>query len=375
MDIIDVMLAKKIGGKSYTKSETDALLANKQDTYTADSTAWDTTPTANSTKPVTSGGTKEALDAKQDVISATNMLLSDFIVGTSESLSHNNLFRGANLTSKYTVAQLYTKVHAGDFSDLYLGDYINVSLSTSLYKKFTGTEFAEGTTYYERSGTHPAWTYAATTDTSYDSQKTYYTMSTVTETVAMMIAHFDYYMNVGDSSPITYHHVVLIPRTRLKTTSYMNPTNTTVGAYYGSEMHQTILPCYAAAFSAALEGHVRTYRDILTTAMTAATPSMGGNGMNGAATTRAWQDTNIRLMNEVMVYGCHPWSSSGNDIGCDNRQLGVFRFISPIQYERVYYWLSSVVSSAYFASVIGTGIASCSGASTANSVRPLIVFG
>ena len=29
MDIIDVMLAKKIGGKSYTKSETDALLADK----------------------------------------------------------------------------------------------------------------------------------------------------------------------------------------------------------------------------------------------------------------------------------------------------------------------------------------------------------
>ena len=301
--------------------------------------------------------------------------LADFDSMFGTALSHNDIFRGANLTSKYTVAQLYTKVHAGDFSDLYLGDYINVSLTTSLYKKFTGTEFESGVTYYERSGTHPAWTYAATTDTEYDSQKTYYTMSTVTETVAMMIAHFDYFMNVGDSSPITYHHVVLIPRTRLKTTSYMNPTNTTVGAYYNSEMHQTILPCYAAAFSAALEGHVRTYRDILTTAMTAATPSMAGNGLNGASTTRAWQDTNIRLMNEVMVYGCHPWSSSGNDIGCDNRQLGVFRFISPIQYERATFWLSSVVSSAYFAVVYGTGFAYCAHAGNAFCVRPLIVFG
>lgn len=295
------------------------------------------------------------------------------LLGTA--LSHNNLFRGANLTSKYTVAQLYTKVHAGDFSDLYLGDYINVSLNTSLYKKFTGTEFESGVTYYERSGTHPAWTYAATTDTEYDSQKTYYTMSTVTETVAMMIAHFDYFMNVGDSSPITYHHVVLIPRTRLKTTSYMNPTHTTVGAYYNSEMHQTILPCYAAAFSAALEGHVRTYRDNMTTVMTATTPSMAGNGLNGASTTRAWQDTNIRLMNEVMVYGCHPWSSSGNDIGADNRQLSVFRFISPIQYERVHYWLSSVVSSTYFAFVYSYGFAAYNGAGGATCVRPLIVFG
>ena len=289
--------------------------------------------------------------------------------------AHNNIFRGANLTSKYTVAQLYTKVHAGDFSDLYLGDYINVSLSTNLYQKFTGSVFAEGTTYYERSGEHPSWTYAATTDTEYDSSKTYYTMSVVTETVAMMIAHFDYYYNCGDSNDVNYNHVILIPRTRLKTTSYMNPTNTTVGAYYNSEMHQTILPCYAASFSTALEGHVRTWRDDLTTVMTSTTPSMAGNGLNGAATTRAWQDANIRLMNEVMVYGCHPWSSSGNDIGCDNRQLGVFRFISPIQHERADYWLSSVVSSTYFAAVYSYGSAFYGNASYALYVRPLIVFG
>lgn len=309
--------------------------------------------------------TGEQIDAK----------LADFDSMFGTALPHNNIFRGANLTSKYTVAQFYTKVHAGDFSDLYLGDYINVSLSTNLYQKFTGSAFAEGTTYYERSGTHPSWTYAATTDTEYDSSKTYYTMSVVTETVAMMIAHFDYYYNCGDSNVVNYHHVILIPRTRLKTASYMNPSSTTVGAYYNSEMHQTILPCYAAAFSAALEGHVRTYRDILTTAMTAATPSMAGNGLNGASTTRAWQDTNIRLMNEVMVYGCHPWSSSGNDIGCDNRQLGVFRFISPIQYERAAYWLSSVVSSTYFAFVYSDCSANYTGAGNAYSVRPLIVFG
>lgn len=295
------------------------------------------------------------------------------LLGTA--LSHNNIFRGANLTSKYTVAQLYTKVNAGDFSDLYLGDYINVSLSTNLYQMFTGNAFAEGTTYYERSGTHPSWTYAATTDTEYDSSKTYYTMSVVNETVAMMIAHFNYFYNCGDSNVVNYNHVILIPRTRLKTTSYMNPTHTTTGAYYNSEMHQTILPCYAASLSTALEGHVRTWRDLLTTTMTSTTPSMAGNGFNGAATARAWQNTNIRLMNEVMVYGCHPWSSSGNDIGIDNRQLAVFRFISPVQYERASSWLSSVVSSTHFASVSGNGGAGSNTAGGAAYVRPLIVFG
>lgn len=39
-------------------------LAEKQPTYTSDSTQWDTTPTASSTKPVTSDGIKTALDEK-----------------------------------------------------------------------------------------------------------------------------------------------------------------------------------------------------------------------------------------------------------------------------------------------------------------------
>lgn len=309
--------------------------------------------------------TGEQIDAK----------LAEFDSMFENNTSHNNIFRGANLTSKYTVAQFYTKVHAGDFSDLYLGDYINVSLSTNLYQKFTGSAFAEGTTYYERSGTHPSWTYAATTDTEYDSSKTYYTMSVVTETVAMMIAHFDYYYNCGDSNVVNYHHVILIPRTRLKTTSYMNPSHTTVGAYYNSEMHQTILPCYAASFSTALENHVRTWRDRLSTEMTAATPSMAGGGLNGSATAWEWKDTNIRLMNEAQVYGTGIWSSSAYDYGCENRQLAVFRFISPVQYERAYYWLSSVVSSTSFAHVHTHGLATYSTAGYALSVRPLIVFG
>lgn len=309
--------------------------------------------------------TGEQIDAK----------LADFDSMFGTALSHNNIFRGANLTSKYTVAQFYTKVHAGDFSDLYLGDYINVSLSTNLYQKFTGSAFAEGTTYYERSGEHPSWTYAATTDTEYDSSKTYYTMSVVNETVAMMIAHFNYFYNCGDSSVVNYNHVILIPRTRLRTASYMNPTHTTTGAYYNSEMHQTILPCYAASFSTALENHVRTWRDRLSTEMTAATPSMAGGGLNGSATAWDWKDTNIRLMNEAQVYGTGIWSSSAYDYGCENRQLAVFRFISPIQYERVHSWLSSVVSSTYFAGVYSYGGAVYYGAGAAYYVRPLIVFG
>ena len=49
-----------------TAAETDIdnLEISRLKTYTADSTAWDTAPTAASTKPVTSGGVKTALDNK-----------------------------------------------------------------------------------------------------------------------------------------------------------------------------------------------------------------------------------------------------------------------------------------------------------------------
>lgn len=49
-----------------TTAETDIdnLEASRLKTYTADSTAWDTAPTANSTKPVTSGGAKTEIDKK-----------------------------------------------------------------------------------------------------------------------------------------------------------------------------------------------------------------------------------------------------------------------------------------------------------------------
>ena len=45
-------------------SNVNTELGNKTPTYTADATAWDTTPTASSTKPVTSGGVNTALGNK-----------------------------------------------------------------------------------------------------------------------------------------------------------------------------------------------------------------------------------------------------------------------------------------------------------------------
>ena len=59
---------------------TEAALANKQDTLT-----FDTTPTANSTNPVTSGGVKDALDAKRQIRQDDSETLDHAIVAATAS--------------------------------------------------------------------------------------------------------------------------------------------------------------------------------------------------------------------------------------------------------------------------------------------------
>ena len=290
------------------------------------------------------------------------------------AVNHNGIFRGKDLTNVYTVEQMYAMIHDGTFSDLFLGDYFTKSITTDIYTVFSGAAFEQGVTYYEQGGTLTARTYTATSDTEPQSGKVYCTKLTKTENITLMFAAFDYYYNMGDTA-LTTHHAVLIPKTAFATTAKMNGTNTTVGAYFNSEMHQTTLPCYAASLKTALNNHLLSHRTRLTTAITASTPSMAGAGMTGAATGWEWETTELQLMNEVQVYGCTVWSSSAYDVGCDNKLLPVFKFINPIQFGRSSYYLRSVVSSTYFAACYTTGHAGNNGASNALNVRPLILFG
>jgi hypothetical protein len=247
---------------------------------------------------------------------------------------HNGIFRGKDLTKVYTVAQIYSMVSSGKFDDLYLGDYFTVSITTTLPDE-----------------------------------------TVKTENVSLMIAGFNYYYNCGNTA-LTKPHAVLIPRNYgFATTAKMNETNTTEGGYLNSYMHTTVLPCYAESLQEALGNHVLTYRDILTNKVTATAASMAGAGFTGSATGWEWTYVTLQLMNEVQVYGTTAFSSSAYDVGVANRQLPVFKFITPVQYARYYFWFRSVVSSSYFAGCNSGGGADCYGASSALGVRPLILFG
>jgi hypothetical protein len=324
------------------------------------------TPTTDQLAAMNSGITSEKVANYDDCHAVINY----------NALNHNGIYRGKDLTNIYTVDEMYARIHNGTFEDLYLGDYFTKSITTDIYTKFTDTEFAAGTTYYERSGADlNNWTYTETEDAEPDSSKAYYTKLTKTENVTLMFAAFDYYYQMGDTA-CTTHHAILIPRTYgFATAAKMNLTNTTVGAYYNSEMHQTTLPCYAKSLKTALNNHLLSHRTILSNTINASTPSMAGAGFAGASTNWAWYATELQLMTEQQVYGSRAWTSSGYDIGIDYAKLPVFNFVNPVMFGRYYFWLRSVVSSTGFALCDIGGTAGTIGASSARYVRPLILFG
>lgn len=312
-DILSLNTNKADKSAIYTKAETDALLNEKQDTLTSVQLA-----------AVNSGVTAKKITGYDDVFAVLNY----------NALNHNSIYRGKNLTGVYTIEQIYNMIHSGNFDDLFLGDYINVSITTTLPDE-----------------------------------------TVKTETVSLMIAAFDYYCNCGDTA-LTTHHIVFIPRDQgFATTAKMNDTNTTEGGYLNSYMHQTVLLCYADSLRTALNNHLLSHRTILSNAVNTSTPSMAGVGLMGASSDWTWTTVELQLMNEVQVYGTTIWSSSAYDTGADNRQLPVFKFINPVQFGRSSFWLRSVVSSTYFAHCYTGGVASYLGASYTLYVRPLILFG
>lgn len=301
--------------------------------------------------------------------------LSDKPTAASNAGFHNSIFRGKDLTNIYTIDQMYSMIHSGKFDDLFLGDYFTKSMTTDIYTRFTEASFASGTVYYEMGGTLTDRTWTETEDTAPQTGKIYATKTTKTENVTLMFAAFDYYYNVGDTA-LTTHHAVLIPRGYgFATTAKMNSSNTTVGSYFNSDMHQIVLPCYAKALKTVLNNHLLAHRTVLPNAINASTPSMAGVGMTGASNAWAWETVELQLMSEPQIYGTTVWSSSAYDVGADYKKLPVFDFINGVQFGRNPYWLRSVVSSVFFAACYSGGGANPGGASNALYVRPLILFG
>ena len=227
---------------------------------------------------------------------------------------HKNLYRGKYLGTSVTAAQK-TAIQNGTFKDLYIGDYWTIG----------GKDW--------------------------------------------VIADIDYFYNIG-STPLTKHHLLMLPRSPLYEACMKND-GTTTGGYINSDMRKTGLASAKSTITSAFGSLVLTHKDIFVNAVT-----------NGHPSGVTWVDSDVELMNEIMVYGTfvHAAVNEGTIVPSNyttaKTQLAIFKlnmkFLSDM---RAWIWLRDVVSSNYFASVSYIGSAAYSSAGRDGNVLPYFLIG
>lgn len=255
--------------------------------------------------------------------------------------NHNGIFRGKCLNGDktklypimpigntkslpgggYTIEQVMTNIAAGNFADIYLGDYF-IDSNNKVYR----------------------------------------------------IAGLDTELNKGDT-PFTSHHAVIVTDFALTNMGW-NPTNTTAGGYQGSAVQAYCDGDGQAAIESVFgAAHVLTVRDILSSEINASVASPGYSGWSGAASSWTWSSHKVRLMSEVEVFGARVFSG-GFDIGTADGQFPLFRLMPQLATGPHYdYWLSGIASEVFACYVDILGFSSHSSASVALGVRVRFLVG
>ena len=254
---------------------------------------------------IEAGGTnaKTAADARENL----GVVLGNIIENNAGA--HNAVYRGKNLGSAVTAAQ-WAAIQAGTFEDLFIGDY---------------------------------WTING---------------------VNWRIAAFDYYLNTGDTA-CTTHHVTIVPDAKLYN-HVMNDTNTTVGAYVGSQMYTEGLNTAKTTINNAFgSAHILNHRQYLKNAVT-------GNYESGGS----WYDSTVELMTEQNVYGgkifsnCLQGTNWARLSTIDKSQFPLFAHRPDMISDGSGIFLRDVASSETFCYTQDNGGAEHVYASTAHGVRP-----
>lgn len=244
--------------------------------------------------------------------------------------THNSIYRGKDLTDYFSSGQMSTDLAKGNFSNIFVGDYI------------TKTVTIGGVTY---------------------------------ENVKWIVMHINYHLHEGDTET-TQNHVVLMPEERLGTRQ-MNGSNTTSGGYTSSAMWTVHIPKVVTGIENAFgAGHVLEHRELLTNAMDENQRSSAYYGWSGASSNWIWVSVKANLANEAMVYGAPVVSSSLFDTGECNTQLAAFKLNHGlICSKRYWWWLRSVAASTTFCYVDDRGNPGRSAASGSGSgVRPYFLL-
>ena len=223
---------------------------------------------------------------KKLIIIFLMLFLNSLCYGEESVKNHNRVNTCKNLLQKYTLEQLSSMISSGNFDDIYVGDYIEMKM-TSDYG---------------------------------------------TEKVRWLVADIDYFYGKTDV-PITDHHIVLLAEDCFKDLNRINSNNTTTGGFAGCEIYTTTLPKYDTAIINAFgASHILSYHQLLTIANNDTIPSMAGDNFSGASSNWGWADgagtnphiTTLMLMTDIQV-STKVISSSYFDTGINNSQFSLFR--------------------------------------------------
>lgn len=263
-----------------------------------------------------------------------------------------------DITSYYTDGTLWNRLNGTNgFSlceDIYVGDYFKMSRAIS----------------------------APNPDSTYQ----------LTGSQWVTIIGIDSLRGNGDNISMAYHHLVMAPGQGFDGAQHfgrsrMNPTNTTVGGYKGSEMNTTVIGDVVTAGSTAdgatinqqlyaeFGSHLKTTRELVSNGINASGYNRFG-ASGGCSNGWEWGSYQAILMSEIELYGSIVWSSSAYDTGTANHQFELFRHSkSAINNRSAWYWLKDVTSASLFCGCSGNGDAGCYGASNARGcVRPRFVI-
>ena len=258
--------------------------------------------------------------------------------------AHNAMWGGRDITAAFNNGTVSANIANGTFKDIFPGDYITKQVTIPQVLADDGTtELFAGGTY----------------------------------TVNWVVADCDYWINKGDPGNVmTTHHVAIVPQAPIFN-ARMNATNTTEGGYAGSEMFKNIIPaCATGIVNAFGSSHILTFRDGITNSVDT---SHGSSGLPQFTGTPGWWGVMVsvqcNLMSEKMVYGAPICAAGAMDNTMATRQMSAFRLSEKlINYNRQWWWLRDVVSSAVFALVYGGGFAGASFASDVFGVRPFALL-
>ena len=206
------------------------------------------------------------------------------------------------------------------------------------------------------------------------------------------IAGIDSLCGNGDNISMAYHHLVMVPGQGFGGTQHfgrsrMNPTNTTVGGYKGSEMNTKVIGDVVTAGSTAdgatinqqlyaeFGSHLKTTRELISNGINASGYNRFGSA-SGCSNNWEWVSMQAILMSEIELYGSIVWSSSAYDTGNANYQLELFKYSKQaINNRSGWYLLKDVASASHFCFCGSYGNAYCNGASDVNGfVRPRFVI-